>query len=93
MDVINVLEPFLKEQRVAKPVALFVDTHKSCMSFKLRIAYVTSQFAGSSGPVPYTLRVFNGAKWVFRLSDRLPGKIVMIVFMRVTNCKAAVRWG
>ena len=29
-----------------------------------------------SSPFPYTLCVFNGAKWVFRLSDSLPRKIV-----------------
>ena len=48
----------------------------------------TSQFAGSSGPVPYTLRVFNGVKLVFRLSLILRRKIVMITFM---HCKAVVR--
>ena len=52
-----------------------------------------AQFAGSSSPVPYTLRVFNWAKWVFRLSDRRDSlgteENIMIVFMRV-RCKAAV---
>ena len=48
----------------------------------------TSQFAGSSGPVPYALHVFNGVKWIFRLSLSLPRKIVMIAFM---HCKAVVR--
>ena len=46
----------------------------------------TSQFAGSSGPLPYTLRVFNGGKWVFRLSLSLPRKIVLIAFMHC-DCK------
>ena len=48
----------------------------------------TPQFTGSSGPVPYTLHVFNGVKLVFRLSLSLPRKIVMISFM---HCKAVVR--
>ena len=48
----------------------------------------TSQFAGSSGPVPYTLYVFNGVKLVFRLSLSLPRNIVMITSM---HCKAVVR--
>ena len=48
----------------------------------------TSQFPGSTGPVPYTLHVFNGVKLVFRLSLSLPRKIVMITFM---HCKAVVR--
>ena len=47
-----------------------------------------SQFAGSSGPVPYTLRVINGVKWVFRQSLSLPWKFFMIAFM---HCKAVVR--
>ncbi len=42
----------------------------------------------SSSEVPYTLHVFNGVKWVFRLSLSLPRKIVMIVFM---HCMAVVR--
>ena len=33
--VINVLDPFLDEQTVPKPVVLFMDGHKSHMSFKL----------------------------------------------------------
>ena len=48
----------------------------------------TSQFAGSTGPVPYTLHVFNGVKLVFRLSLSLPRKIIMITFM---HCKVVVR--
>ena len=45
--------------------------------------YITSQFTRSSGPVPYTLRVFNKVKWVFRLSVSLPRIIVIIAFMLV----------
>ena len=60
-----------------------------CRAYMVQVA----QFAGSSGPVPYTLRVFNWAKWVFRLSDRRDSlgteENIMIVFMRV-RCKAAV---
>ena len=56
---------------------------------KIRSVCGTSQFAGSSGPVPYTSRVFNRVKWVFRLSLSLPQKIVMIAaFM---HCKVVVR--
>ena len=57
-------------------------------SSKKRSVCGTSQFAGSSGPVPYTLRVINGVKWVFRQSLSLPQKIFMIAFM---HCKAVVR--
>ena len=56
--------------------------------FEVYVPCGTSQFAGSSGPVPYTLRVFNGVKGVFRLSLSLPRKIVTIAFM---HCKAVVR--
>ena len=55
--------------------------------FKFRSVCGTSQFTGSSGPVPYTLHVFNGVKLVFRLSLSLPRKIVKITFM---HCKAVV---
>ena len=56
--------------------------------FYFRSVRGTSQFARSSGPVPYTLHVFNGVKLVFRLLLSLPRKIVMITFM---HCKAVVR--
>ena len=56
--------------------------------FIFRSVCGTPQFAGSSGPVPYTFHVFNGVKLVFRLSLSLPRKIVMITFM---HCKAVVR--
>ncbi len=53
----------------------------------IKSIYVASQFAGGSGLFPDTRHVFNGAKWVFRLSDSLPRKIVMII---VYACMAAV---
>ena len=49
---------------------------------------IITKFAGNSGPVPYTLHVFNGVKLVFRLSLSLPREIVLITFM---HCKAVVR--
>ena len=51
------------------------------------------QFPGSSGPVPYTLRVFNGVKWVFCLSDSLPRKIVDCFYARKAAVMIKVRLG
>ena len=52
--------------------------------------FIASQFAGSSGPFPYSLHVFSRSKCVFPQLVSLPSKTI-VMHISIYLCKAAVR--
>ena len=58
-----------KDNSKNNPVYDSASQYRKERKYENRSVCGISQFAGSSGPVPYTLRVFNGVKWVIRLES------------------------